>query len=153
MIAARIRHGEAWSDASILNISSRGLMLHAVMAPSRGTYIEIRRGQHIVVARVVWSNKNRIGVAVQGLLAIDATIRDLPPKKGPANDTEGFAERRYEPRVQQLQWRHVRSREKGRFMEFAFIASAGVLVAMLATETLGRALAQPLERITVSLSG
>jgi hypothetical protein len=153
MIAARMRHGEAWSDASILNISSRGLMLHAPMAPSRGTYIEVRRGQHVVIARVVWSNDNRFGVAAQDRVAIDAFIANHPPRTVAANDGNGPAERRSQPRPERLEWRHARSREKGCLMEFAFIAGAGLLVAAFAHEAIARTLSDPLQRITGRLAG
>lgn len=153
MIAARMRHGAQWSDASILNISSRGLMLHAAVAPSRGTYIEVRRGQHVVIARVVWSNQNRFGVAAQDRLAIDAFVANSADKGAPANDTNGFVERRSHPRPERLEWRHARSRDRGRMMEFVFAAGAGIVLAAFAHDAVGRTLKQPLERITSRLDG
>ena len=153
MIPARMRNGDSWSDTSILNISSRGLLLYAATAPLRGSYVEIRRGQHVIVARVVWSNANRFGVRAQDSLAIDAIVANGSANGAPANDTNRSVERRSRPRQERLEWRHTQSREKGRLLEFAFLVGAGLIFAMFAHETIGLALSQPLESITVRLAG
>jgi hypothetical protein len=79
MLAARLRHADAWGNASILNISSGGLQLHATPPPSRGTYIEVRRGSHVIIGRVVWVKADRFGMCAQDKLAIDALITNVSP--------------------------------------------------------------------------
>ena len=69
-----MRVGAAWHDVCILDISSRGLALQTADPPPRGSYLEVRRGRHVIVARVVWADQQRLGVLSQDPLAIDAII-------------------------------------------------------------------------------
>ena len=39
MLSARLRQEVGWSDANILNVSSRGLLLHGTIRPARGSYL------------------------------------------------------------------------------------------------------------------
>lgn len=52
-------------DACILDLSSRGLMIHASETVPGGSYLELRRGRHVIVARVVWSRDRRAGLQAQ----------------------------------------------------------------------------------------
>ena len=152
MIAARMRHGNQWCDANILNISSRGLLLHAATPPSRGTYVEVRRGTHIIVGRVVWANDNRFGVRAQDRLAIDSVITDISPDRRSANDVgDGPAERRAQPRPERLEWRHAQSREKGRVLQFACISGLSLVLAACAYEAVTDTLSRPLSQVSTQL--
>ena len=62
VIPARLRSGVQWSDACILNISQRGMMIHSGFAGPQGSIIELRRGDHVIVARVVWRDGARAGL-------------------------------------------------------------------------------------------
>ena len=62
LVRARIKAGATWHDACILNISSRGMLMQAGVPPVRGSYLEIRRGPVLVVARVMWTKQHRFGV-------------------------------------------------------------------------------------------
>ena len=153
MIAARLRQGSAWSDANILNISSRGLLLHASTPPSRGTYIEVRRGAHVIIGRVISAKADRFGVRAQDLLAIDQLVANASPEGHPANDAGGVpAERRARPRPDRLEWRHAQSREKGRALQFACIAGFGLILAACAYEAVTDTLAQPLSIVSTQLA-
>jgi hypothetical protein len=61
-LPARLRSGIQWSDTCILNISSRGLMIHSGRAAPKGSLVELRRGQLVIVARVVWRDGARVGL-------------------------------------------------------------------------------------------
>lgn len=119
MIAVRMRVGARWLDARILNISSRGLMLHAEDPPPRGSYLELRRGAHAIVARVMWSGDERVGVMSQDAISADQLIRDLPPNSGAVIGEE----RRAAPRLAATA--HESSRWHGRSMEFAAVVLLG----------------------------
>jgi hypothetical protein len=150
MIAARMRHGNAWCDANILNISSRGLLLHATTPPSRGTYIEVRRGTHVIVGRVIWAKANRFGVYAQDRLAIDPIVADASPDRRSANDVgDGRAERRARPRPERMEWRYSQSREKGRALQFACISGFSILLAACAYEAVTETLSRPLSRVSM----
>ena len=62
MLPARMRSSTGWSDACILNISTRGLLIYALGSADPGSFVEIRRGNQLVVARVVWRQNQRIGL-------------------------------------------------------------------------------------------
>jgi hypothetical protein len=145
MIQARMRVGASWSDACILNLSSRGMMVGAPTAPSRGSYLEIRRGSHVIVACVVWSNSNRFGVRTQDVIPADELInqpdRAIPAKRG----NEGLVDRRAAPRS--AGQRHEASRWRARGLEFGVFALMGAVAATVALGAVGELLQRPLAAI------
>lgn len=152
MIAARMRHGDAWSDASILNLSSRGLLLHTPSPPDRGTYVEVRRGAHVIVGRVVWAQADRFGVRAQDRLAIDSLVANASPDGiAERGRGEGAVERRAAPRSEPLEWRHSQSREKGRALQFALTAGFGFVMAACAYDAVSDSLSKPLSRVASQL--
>ena len=62
-IRARLRAKGGWTDARILNISSRGLLISAsARSPVQGTTIELWHGDNVIVGTVVWQEGTRAGV-------------------------------------------------------------------------------------------
>ena len=121
MITARRRAGACWSDALILNMSSRGMLVRSDNSPGRGSYLEIRRGPYVIVARVVWSGSGRFGVRTQDPVPADGLTRDPDAVAAPAMSGGGpVLDRRAASRRPDV--RHETSRHKGRAMEFAAIA-------------------------------
>lgn len=148
MIKARMRAGASWSDACILNMSSRGMLVHAPTVPSRGSYLEIRRGGYVIVARVVWANDNRFGVQTQDVVPADDLIRDPDGAvQAVRKDAAGFVERRAVPRQ-----RHESSRWRGRALEFGTFAMLGGIAATLMLGAMGELLARPLALVETALS-
>lgn len=124
-----MRSGARWGDVCIVNISSRGLGLQAAQAPERGTYIEVRKGMHVIVARVAWSDRyHRFGVCAQERLCADTLVNDAAPISAsaawPAKD------RRSAPRVSLAAADH--SRHAARAMQFLVmgIAVSGAALAL-----------------------
>ena len=62
VLPARLLTGVQWSDTCILNISSRGLMIHSGRVAPKGSVVELHRGDHVIVARVVWRDGARVGL-------------------------------------------------------------------------------------------
>ena len=146
MINARMRIGASWNDVCILNISARGLSMQAAAAPPRGTYLEIRRGDHEIMACVIWANDHRFGVRTQDLLVIDDIIHQ--PNRlaaSPAGAAAGIPilDRR-RSRCGSAE-RHEISRMLSRSMEFAvmgmFVASAALVTFDFVADALQRPLA------------
>lgn len=99
MIQARMRVGASWDDACILNLSSRGMLMRAPTAPNRGSYLEIRRGNHVIVAKVVWASVDRFGVYTQDPVPAADLIRATNSAgAAAAMPDSGLAERRTVPR-------------------------------------------------------
>lgn len=145
MIQARVRCGATWSDACILNVSSRGMLIHATQAPSRGTYLEIRRGTQAFAARVVWTSDARFGVLTQDSVSAEQLING----QAQAQQTAMHVERRRQPRT--LPSRHEASRFRSRAMEFAAFALFGAIGATFATSVVNELLGKPLEAIRSAL--
>jgi hypothetical protein len=152
MLAARMRDGATWSDANILNLSSRGLLLHAARPPARGTYIEVRRGGYVIIGRVIWAEANRFGVRAQDGLEIDSLISSGFPLRQPANDvTDGIQERRMSPRSEGLEWRYVRNRDNGRALQAIFVAVLGIMLSALLYDVAATTFSRPLSLVSLQL--
>lgn len=152
MIAARMHDGNAWCDANILDVSSRGLSLLTANPPPDGAYIEVRRGTHLIVGRVIWAKAGRFGVRTQDRLAINSLVGDgLPDSQSTDASDELAVERRARPRSERLEWRHAQSREKGRAMQFACIAGFGFILAACAYEAVRETLSRPLSDVALQL--
>jgi hypothetical protein len=140
-----MRHGTAWDDISILDISSRGMCLRGRQVPPRGAYVELRRGRHKIVARVVWAIDQKFGVVAQDLIVIDAVISD--PDRAPTNPPA--VERRANPR---LETRADRSRFVARALQCTVFALIGVASALVAAGLVGDVLGTPLLAVSQALS-
>ena len=71
VLPARLRTGAQWSDACILNISSRGMMIHSGRAGPEGTRVELRRGEHVIIARVMWCDGGPAGLRSDERLPVE----------------------------------------------------------------------------------
>ena len=115
MVRARMRVDASWQDVCILNVSLHGLGIQAVQPPGRGSYVEIRRGTHVIVARIAWSKGHRAGLRSQD--PIQPLLLEQAAASGPATDLRPIVERRSSPRnTDQM---HETSRQLGRATEFA----------------------------------
>ena len=151
MIQARMRDGALWSDALILNMSSRGLLVHSDQSPNRGSYLEIRRGAYVIVARVVWSTAGRFGVQTQDMVPAERLISDPDAAAASASPpTARQQERRAAPRSTEN--RHDRSRQKARAFEFAAISLFCALVAILIGSAMAEVVAKPLHAAQTALT-
>lgn len=152
MMKARLRHGARWQDSCILNISSRGMqvLMGATPPPTPGSFVELGRGRHLIVGRVVWSAGRRIGVQTQDRLDVEAMVAD--PESAAALPGKGNAppvERRRAPRASAQ--RHEQSRQHGRAIEFGSLALAVGAAAWFAASMVETALARPLGTIQAAL--
>ena len=152
-VGARMRLGASWGDVNILNISSRGLMLHARQVPPRGSFLELRRGRHVIVAQVMWSNDCRFGVRTQDALSVDAILKE-PDRSAPAarqpQDDAAPVERRIRREGVRLE-RHEQSRMAGRAVEFACLGIACASAALIAYSAVVDSLGRPLSDVTAAL--
>jgi hypothetical protein len=152
MIKARMRVSATWNDVCILNISARGMSLQAAAPPPRGTYLEVRRGAHEILARVVWVNHHRFGVRTQESLDVDAVINQPDRSAAPALAIAAgvVPDRRRAPRS--LAERHECSRMLSRAMEFAVIGIFAASAAVAAFGTVSGALERPLAQVSAAIA-
>ena len=92
MLPARVRNNSGWSDACILNISSRGLLVYSAGAAEPGSFVEIRRGGQLVIARVIWRENQRMGLCSPDPVPVDAIIsnRALDKPRAPRRLLHGL---------------------------------------------------------------
>ncbi len=150
MISARLRDGVGWSDARILDVSSRGLLLRASKTPERGSYVEVCKGPYRIVARVIWVQQDRFGVRTQDTLPIDAITNGVEPSSPEAQNLspERSLKQREPTSAEQLE----RSRTWASAMQFLWVAGFGAAAATLVFDTVKSALARPLSVISAELT-
>ena len=146
MISARIQTGARWQDACILNISSKGLLVHTPDPPARGSYLELRRGAHVIVARVMWSGQQRCGLRSQDPLPVELLVSGADPAavQAPRGERERRRTQRHAVKAEQSRW-------QGRTFEFAIVAMGGAAFATGALMLVQDALARPLAAVQAAL--
>lgn len=150
LVRARVNAGGAWHDACILNISSSGLGMQAASPPPRGAYLEIRRGLHVIVGRVMWSREHRFGVKAQDRLPVDL-LADNSEAALPQGACPSPVERRSVPRVRLSA--QERSRNAGRRIEYVFAAVLALCIASFVATEVHSVLAAPADMVTAALGG
>jgi len=144
-----LKQGVSWADICIRNMSSRGLLVQGRSPPDPGTYVEVRRGEHIIVARVVWSNGQEFGLQTQDQLHIDAILQDPNGANGATVTGAGErVERRAVPRTPTSQQAHDFSRHLASAMQFGFLLVLSLSLAGVAFAAVRDALATPLRAAT-----
>jgi hypothetical protein len=153
LIAARMRAGLAWADVCLLNVSSKGLLAQTSKPPCKGSYIEVRRGRSTIVARVVWTDKERFGLCTQDPVPVDELLGDRGDGKHGDKSARPYGEgdRRAIAREPIFSDRHERSRLLGRRFEFGFLLAAGALLAGSGADLIQAAVAEPMARISAAL--
>lgn len=149
LITARMKVGASWADACILNVSTCGMLVQSGTVPDRGNYLEIRRGQHVVIARVVWSNQQRFGVRTQDPVCAEELLGETDNSSTTADRAPIGFERRTSRRP--VAARHEAGRRRGRALEFASLAVFGAASAFLVFATVNELLSRPLRALHSSL--
>ena len=70
LVKARIKSADGWRDASILNVSSRGLMIYSACCSNPGNEVELRGGDQVIRARVMWRKGQRAGLRTDSVLPV-----------------------------------------------------------------------------------
>jgi hypothetical protein len=150
MISARLRDGFGWTNARILDISSRGLLLRASKTPKRGAYVEVCKGPHRIVARVVWVEQDRFGLNTQDLLPIEAITGGTAASASEAEYL--FPQPRLKRREASAAERLERSRRRSGAMQFLWIVGSAAAVGILAFDAVEGSLSRPLSIVSAQLT-
>lgn len=147
VVPARMRLGARWSDACILNISSRGLLIHTREPAERGSYIELRRGDQVIVGRVMWRSGSRVGLRSQDRVPVEAIVTSKVSEALRLCAAQPApAERRKTPRTPA-----VESRMRGRAMEFISVGVIAVSFSVAVVSLVADGLARPLSKVRLAL--
>lgn len=158
VIPSRMRVADCWSDVCIRNISSRGLLVAAKAPPPVGSYVEIRRGTQIIVARAVWTSGQYLGLRAQEKLPVQRIISEPRLTSRPqvaVADGVAAADRRdaRTPAAQATADRAARSRRIASSIQFMLFAAIGIGVAGWAATAVFAVLGNPMARIERALDG
>lgn len=135
----RVRTDAGWIDATVRNISSRGMMLHSPQPLQRNQFVEVTRGRSRVVGRIAWADDAMCGLHSQDRVDMAGLLSDSCPS--PLSDRAGaMAERRAQSRttaggyVASLEFRAESARFMGKALERvtfigAIICAGGIVAA------------------------
>lgn len=141
-LRARMHADAKWSDTSILNISSRGMMINAPRSSAMGSTVELWFGRQRIVGTVVWHNGTHAGVSAEDFIPVeDLLASDKGSNLQLTNEPWPAAERRARTR------RHEESRQAGRWMEFCAIGLIALGLSLGALGLVDQAFARPLAKI------
>ncbi len=131
-LSVRYKTDNGWSDAQIRNISSSGMMAVCESPPRRGTYVEFRRGDSIIVGRVMWTCDDRFGLKAQdkiNLQSLTASISQSTKEteERRKRDRAGEQLRVARPSAEELAARSAIAARAFQFVTIAVIAGAAVL--------------------------
>lgn len=147
VLQARIRANRGWSDACILNLSPKGMLVYSPQPAKPGSVVEVRRGEQAIVARVVWRQNNRIGLRSQDRLEVEQVITGASSAAAlQLRAVDMIADKRKHARD------HDNSRVLSRMLEFASITAAGAVLAFCAYALVAQSLLAPFTRVIAELS-
>ena len=150
MLPARMRSASGWTDACILNISTRGLLVYSKTTAEPGSFVEVRRGGQLVVARVVWRQNQRIGLCSPDPVRVEDIISSetaAAAVQSTAQSAGMVAERRRLPRTED------QSRARARAIEFLATVLIGAGFAGWAAFQMHSVMAKPLSTAGTALGG
>ena len=118
-------------------------MIHTGRPMARGAEVEIRRGDHVIVAKVMWREGGRAGLKSDERVPIEdiVTLGQSPVLQL----TAATAERRKYPRPEE------RSLLQGRAIEFAGVLLVSISLAAAGFTMVQGAFARPLAAVETSL--
>lgn len=147
-LKARMRQGSDWSDVTIRNISSRGMLLWAEEAPRPGSYLEICGPATTLVVRAVWARDGYFGVRSQDKIDIESAISG---GRWRCVDPSPAQQRR--PGANDVAVHHDSSRHRGASYEFGALLLCALAVAILSAMFLHGFLAAPFAKVASKLGG
>jgi hypothetical protein len=148
VMPARLRSISGWTDACILNISSRGLLIHSARTGPEGSKVELWRGEHVIVARVVWQDGSRAGLQAEDRLPVDE-ILSLNAATGLILTAADHSPSNAPPRERRRKDR----RSQGRAIEFVGVVVIACSLAATAYDMVEQAFARPMAMVEQALGG
>ena len=143
LLPARLRSADGWSDACVLNVSSRGLQVHVRVPLCRGSTIELRHQETVIVAQVVWHTGSRAGLRTSEALPVE-NLLVLGQTSTCGDQSRGERRRRLRT--------HEQERTRGHYWEFAGMALFAAALAGGAFTMVQDAFARPMGEIGTMLA-
>ena len=156
LLPARLKQDSGWSDVCIRDISPKGLLVQGGSPPPRGAYVELRRGAHIIVAKVAWAKNQQFGLTTQDILSVDALIQQsgaagFGRSQATAEVAQvGIATARRPPSSQQAA---ERSRRTSSLIQYVFALILALAAAVMLMEFVRDALNRSVGKVEEALDG
>jgi hypothetical protein len=144
-----MRAGGGWSDATILNLSSRGLMVNATAGALTADKVELWHGEHVIVATVIWRRATRAGLRAENPVPVDSLMALSQASSLQLTGTPQWpqVERRRSPRA------GYEGRFQARAFEFGSITVISSFLVVGAFAMIEEAFATPLHYVNAALGG
>lgn len=142
----RARTPAGWGDASILNLSTRGLLIYCRAAAAEGETIELRHKDRAIRARVVWREGPRVGLCAEQSIAVEDLLL-VAASPAPVAPRPSGGERRRTPRT------FEESQRRARALQFASVLVIASSLCVGVAAAAAEALARPLGIIGAALGG
>lgn len=152
-VHARVRNDVGWSDVTIGNVSSRGLMLQSTAPLRRNDFVEVRYRQVCIVGRIVWVGGTRCGVRTQDQIDVAGLLSRAPTRRRKSGEERRAIARKLEAPRRKAADTAESSRRTARLFDWAIIAIGGGATAAFVAQLMFSALDAPLTRIGVALGG
>jgi hypothetical protein len=153
-LRARIRTAHGWSDVTIGNVSSRGLMLQAGASLQRNCFIEIRHGNACIVGRIVWARGVKCGVRTQDAVDIAALLSRARAARATPGEERRAARRQPDARRRPAAADIAESsRRFARVFDWSIMVMAAVAAGAFMAQTAWAVLDAPLARAETAFSG
>ena len=153
-VRARLRTEAGWSDVTIGNVSSRGLLLRCVSPPPQRAYIEVRHQGVCIVGRIVWTCGGHCGVRTQDQIDVAGLLSPgSRPSKPVANDRRAASRPVERSRQRTPAERAAASRRFARLFDFVAVALAVTSAAGITASIAFDAFSAPMSRAAEALAG
>lgn len=150
-LSVRVQTDFGRVDALVQNVSSRGMMATCATPPPRGSYVEVRSGSYVVVARVCWSSSDRFGIFAQDKIAFSGLAASVAPTGQGRRD-------RIPPQPERSRVRHEGAAEIGtesarmaRLVNLAAVAAVAIASAVVVADTASQVFGAPLQKVSAAL--
>jgi hypothetical protein len=157
MVAVKCRmHSDgAWGDMCIHSVSARDLIASSGQPPSRGSYVDIRRGTLVIIGHITWIDGWRFGVRTQDKVSAAALVAEPVLRKRPSGNK--LAPDRRSPIRSETEGRTRHRVEQNRVFALAFqfvcVVVAGVSFAAFAGVQVYHVLQRPFDKVAALLAG
>jgi hypothetical protein len=148
ILPARLRLGAQWSDACILNVSSRGMLIQTGQPAQQGMTVELRRDRHVIMGRIMWQAGGRIGLHCEERVPVEEILSLGAGKTLQLVAADGARiERRRVPRGRVSEARH-----RGRVLQFAGVLTIALVLSISGVVWVRATLARPLSAAGAALT-
>lgn len=140
LIRTHMRAGARVLEVCVCDVSSQGICAMAASPPPPGTKVTLTDLAWPVVGKVMWSSHRRFGIAIGDRVDLKRLLlQSSAPAASPSGQTHGSSRK------------PEKSRETGQAMQFAFVAVAVGIAALLIGENVYSYLSQTADAVTNGL--